>query len=153
MYGAEGESADYSHVAFCIAGPPVPLAIEAVMPRVRISAMTEIFAHVDHAMIMRPRFLAGREELLVKAACHSVGQWYGLTKYPGYIADSMFHSDRFSRAMYLFPNYQVCSQHVGQIFNSLPYILGEPYSGLTPNEIGVWGAGHPDDWEMIRVPL
>lgn len=152
-YGAEGDVADYSHVAFVIAGDPVPLVVEAVIPRVRVSLVSEVLAHADHATIMRPRFLTGQHATLVAAACRTIGQWYGLTKYPAYIADALFHSDNFSRAMYLLPDFQVCSQHVGQIFATIPYTLGEHYSGLTPNEIAAWGASHPDEWEMLHVPV
>lgn len=143
--------ADYSHAGFVISGAPIPLIIEAVVPRVHVVPVSVALAHADHATIMRPRFIAGREVELVTAACLTIGQWYGLTKYPGFMMDAVFHSDRFSRIS-LFDE-QVCSQHVGQIFHTITYDFGENFTGLTPNEIGLWGQRHPEEWELIHLDL
>lgn len=143
--------ADYSHAGFVISGAPIPLIIEAVVPRVHLVPVSSALAHADHATLMRPRFIAGHEIALVTAACSTIGQWYGFTKYPGFMLDAAFNTDRFSRIS-LFDE-QVCSQHVGQIFHTIAYDFGENFSGLTPNEIGLWGTRHPKEWEMLPLDL
>jgi hypothetical protein len=143
--------AEYSHAGFVIAGAPIPLMIEAVMPRVRVVPVAAVLTHADHATLMRPCFLAGREAGLVVAACNTVGHLYGLTEYPGFIADAVFHTDKFSQFSPF--NHQVCSQHVGLIYNTIAYTFGEAALGLTPNELALWGMRHPEEWDMIPIPL
>lgn len=143
--------AEYSHVGFVVAGAPLPLMIESVIPRVRVIPVTAVLPHADHATIMRPRFLADREAELVVVACGTVGNLYGFTAYPGFLADAIFHTDMFSQFS-LF-HYQICSQHVGFIYNAITYTFGEASVGLTPNEISLWGTRHPEEWEMLPIPL
>jgi hypothetical protein len=136
----------FSHVALVVSGPPAPLLIEAVFPRVRTRLVCDAVKNVERLALARPLFLAGREKLLLGAAYQYENRLYGLSKYPGLLLDALCRSDWFAPMLSPLRSHPVCSQLVGLSYAALIYSFGESPWGLSPDECAWWCQSHTKDW-------